>query len=96
MEAVVFDLGGVLAEFGGMESMRRLSGIVDDEELWRRWLTCRWVRRFEGGGVGISVLLRAPSWRWFFQLRRGSQTGGSLSHNDTGTGAWPVARRTGE
>lgn len=46
---VLFDLGGVLAEFGGIESMRRLSGIDDEEELWRRWLTCRWVRRFEAG-----------------------------------------------
>lgn len=47
--AVVFDLGGVLAEFGGVERMRILSGIDDDEELWRRWLTCEWVRRFERG-----------------------------------------------
>lgn len=46
---MVFDLGGVLAEFSGIESMRRLSGVGDDEDLWRRWLTCRWVRRFEQG-----------------------------------------------
>jgi HAD superfamily hydrolase (TIGR01509 family) len=50
VDVVLFDLGGVLAEFGGIESMRRLSGIDDEEELWRRWLTCRWVRRFEAGG----------------------------------------------
>ena len=48
-EVVVFDLGGVLAEFGGVARMRALSGIDDDEELWRRWLTCDWVRRFERG-----------------------------------------------
>src|SRR3954463_1771525 len=46
---VVFDLGGVLAEFGGVERMRVLAGVDDDEELWRRWLTCDWVRRFERG-----------------------------------------------
>lgn len=46
---MLFDLGGVLAEFGGIESMRRLSGIDDEEEVWRRWLTCPWVRRFEAG-----------------------------------------------
>ena len=46
---MVFDLGGVLAEFGGIERMRALAGIDDDEELWRRWLTCEWVRRFERG-----------------------------------------------
>jgi glucose-1-phosphatase len=39
----------VLAEFGGVARMRTLSGIDDDEELWRRWLTCDWVRRFERG-----------------------------------------------
>jgi glucose-1-phosphatase len=48
-DVVVFDLGGVLAEFGGVARMRALSGIDDDEELWRRWLTCDWVRRFERG-----------------------------------------------
>ena len=48
-DVVVFDLGGVLAEFGGVERMRLLSGIHDDDELWRRWLTCDWVRRFERG-----------------------------------------------
>lgn len=49
VDFVLFDLGGVLAEFGGIEAMRRLSGIDDEDELWRRWLTCRWVRRFEAG-----------------------------------------------
>jgi putative hydrolase of the HAD superfamily len=46
---VVFDLGGVLAEFGGIARMRALAGIDDDEQLWRRWLTCEWVRSFERG-----------------------------------------------
>ena len=50
VDFVLFDLGGVLAEFAGIEAMRRLSGIKEEEELWRRWLTCRWVRRFEAGG----------------------------------------------
>ena len=49
VDVVVFDLGGVLAEFSGLERMRTLSRIDDDEELWRRWLTCEWVRRFERG-----------------------------------------------
>ncbi len=29
--------------------MKRLSGIEDTDELWRRWLGCRWVREFESG-----------------------------------------------
>jgi glucose-1-phosphatase len=50
IEVVLFDLGGVLVELSGVESMRVLTGIESDEELWRRWLTCRWVRDFERGG----------------------------------------------
>jgi putative hydrolase of the HAD superfamily len=47
--AVVFDLGGVLAEVAGVATMRELAGIGSDDELWRRWLGCPWVRRFELG-----------------------------------------------
>jgi putative hydrolase of the HAD superfamily len=49
IEAVVFDLGGVLAEFSGVATMRELAQISSDEELWARWLGCDWVRRFERG-----------------------------------------------
>src|SRR3954451_5608291 len=48
-EVVVFDLGGVLADFGGLGPLREMSGIDSDEELWRRWLTSDPVRRFERG-----------------------------------------------
>jgi glucose-1-phosphatase len=49
---VLFDLGGVLVRLGGVLAMRRLAGIHTDEEVWRRWLVCPWVRRFERGGCG--------------------------------------------
>jgi glucose-1-phosphatase len=49
VDVVLFDLGGVLIDFGGVEPMKELSGIVEDAELWARWLTCRWVRSFERG-----------------------------------------------
>lgn len=49
IEFVLFDLGGVLVDPGGVEAMRRLSGLADDDEVWARWLACRWVRRFERG-----------------------------------------------
>ena len=51
IDVVLFDLGGVLVDFGGVEAMKELSGITDDDELWHRWLTCRWVREFERDGV---------------------------------------------
>jgi putative hydrolase of the HAD superfamily len=49
IDAVLFDLGGVLVDFGGVSRMRELAGIDNDDELWRRWLTCPWVRTFEKG-----------------------------------------------
>ena len=49
IELVLFDLGGVLVDPGGVGPMRALAGIGTDEELWTRWLGCRWVRAFEAG-----------------------------------------------
>ncbi len=49
IDLVLFDLGGVLIEFGGVEPMKALSGIETDDELWERWLTSPWVRLFERG-----------------------------------------------
>jgi FMN phosphatase YigB (HAD superfamily) len=51
---VLFDLGGVLIEVGGVRAMDELAGIEDDLEVWRRWLTCRWVREFERGRCSIT------------------------------------------
>ena len=50
IELVLFDLGGVLIEVPGVEAMIELTGIDSAEEVWRRWLSCRWVRLFESGG----------------------------------------------
>jgi glucose-1-phosphatase len=50
VDVVLFDLGGVLIELAGVRPMLELTGIETEGELWRRWLTCRWVRRFESGG----------------------------------------------
>jgi putative hydrolase of the HAD superfamily len=49
VEIVLFDLGGVLLEVGGVAPMRELSGIETDEELWTKWLGCRWVKQLEAG-----------------------------------------------
>jgi len=46
---VLFDLGGVLIELGGVASLQELAGIASDEEVWQRWLASPWVRRFEKG-----------------------------------------------
>jgi putative hydrolase of the HAD superfamily len=49
IDIVLFDLGGVLIDFGGVDAMKDLARIDDDELLWHRWLSCPWVRRFECG-----------------------------------------------
>jgi len=48
-QVVLFDLGGVLVRLAGVPAMKDLAGIDDEAEVWRRWLTCDWVRRFERG-----------------------------------------------
>jgi putative hydrolase of the HAD superfamily len=52
---VLFDLGGVLIDSNGVGAMRELAGIDDEDEVWRRWLSCRWVRDFERGGCSIDA-----------------------------------------
>ena len=49
VEFVLFDLGGVLIELGGVASLQELTQSVGDEIMWHRWLTSPWVRRFEKG-----------------------------------------------
>jgi FMN phosphatase YigB (HAD superfamily) len=48
-DVLLFDLGGVLIELTGVAQMIAWTGIADNEELWRRWLTSPSVRGFETG-----------------------------------------------
>ena len=49
-DAIVFDLGGVLIELGGVTRMLELlDHRVTVEELWARWLSSPSVSRFETG-----------------------------------------------
>jgi glucose-1-phosphatase len=49
IDVVLFDLGGVLIQAGGVGPMRELCGIESEQELWARWLGCRWVQLLEAG-----------------------------------------------
>ena len=49
IKALVFDLGGVLVELGGIDQLGALIGEREEAEVWRRWLTSEWVRRYERG-----------------------------------------------
>jgi putative hydrolase of the HAD superfamily len=62
--AVVFDLGGVLADFGGVAPMRTLAGFDSDAELWERWLSCEPVRRFERGAGSAEEFAAALVAEW--------------------------------
>jgi putative hydrolase of the HAD superfamily len=68
IDFVLFDLGGVLVDPGGVGQMRELSGIATDEELWRRWLGCRWVRRFEAGRCSAEEFAQGLVHDWGLDL----------------------------
>lgn len=60
IDAVLFDLGGVLIELAGVEKMLEWSPDIDtSEELWRRWLHSDAVRRFETGAIGRDAFAAA-------------------------------------
>jgi glucose-1-phosphatase len=68
VDLVLFDLGGVLIEVPGARTMLELTGIDSEEELWRRWLTCRWVRRFESGGCSETEFAAGVVADWQLEL----------------------------
>ena len=68
VDLVLFDLGGVLIEVAGVRAMLELTGIQSEEELWRRWLTCRWVRRFESGGCSDTEFAAGVIADWQLEL----------------------------
>ncbi len=49
IDCVVFDLGGVLVELGGVRDFGDMIGEADDDQVWARWLGCSWVRDYERG-----------------------------------------------
>ncbi len=50
IEIVLFDIGGVLARFNGLEVLRELTGSESELEIATRWLMSPVVRSFESGG----------------------------------------------
>jgi HAD superfamily hydrolase (TIGR01509 family) len=64
VEIVLFDLGGVLHSLKGVALMRELSGLDTDEEVWRRWLSCEWVRSFERGRCSAEEFAHGVVTEW--------------------------------
>lgn len=48
-DLVLFDLGGVLVQLGGVASLQAMAELDSEAATWERWLGCRWVRDFERG-----------------------------------------------
>lgn len=64
IEVVLFDLGGVLVELGGMGDMVAFADEPDEDEIWRRWLACPWVRRYERGECDSHAFARGVVEAW--------------------------------
>jgi len=55
IRVLLFDVGGVLVQLSGVETMLEwLGGRVTADELWRMWLRSVPVRRFESGQIDAS------------------------------------------
>ncbi len=48
-QVLLFDVGGILIELGGVDHWKELTGETDDAEVWRQWLGCQVVKDFESG-----------------------------------------------
>jgi HAD superfamily hydrolase (TIGR01509 family) len=68
---VLFDLGGVVVELGGVEELGALVGETREEEIWRRWLECPWVRRFERGQCSTDEFARGMVETWSLPIGPG-------------------------
>jgi HAD superfamily hydrolase (TIGR01509 family) len=52
IRVLLFDVGGVLVELTGVETMLGwLGNKVSTDEMWRMWLQSIWVRQFETGRI---------------------------------------------
>lgn len=58
IDCVVFDLGGVLVELGGVRDFGDMIGEPDDERVWARWLGNTWVRDYERGFCSSDTFAR--------------------------------------
>jgi HAD superfamily hydrolase (TIGR01509 family) len=66
IEVVLFDIGGVLAEWTGPPVMRELTGAASDLDVASRWLMSPWVRRFESGDCSAQEFAEGVVAEWKF------------------------------
>jgi HAD superfamily hydrolase (TIGR01509 family) len=68
IDLVLFDLGGVLIDVPGVHAMIELTGMASEDDLWQRWLTCQWVRRFESGACSEAAFADGVVTDWQLEL----------------------------
>ncbi len=64
MEIVLFDLGGVLADFRGASALRELTDAATELEIWNRWLQSPCMRRFDSGQSTTAEFAREAVDEW--------------------------------
>ncbi len=64
IEIVLFDIGGVLARFAGLQVLRELSGSASELDVAARWLMSPVVRCFESGGCSPEVFAQGVVKEW--------------------------------
>ncbi len=67
VEAVLFDIGGVIAPFTGLSSLRRLTG-GSELDAATQWLRSPIVRRFEAGAIDEWEFASGVIEEWRFEL----------------------------
>ena len=63
-DVVLFDLGGVLMDFGGLKRLAELSGEEEGPALHARWVASRWVQAFERGACDAETFARGVVDEW--------------------------------
>ncbi|CAG4927199.1 unnamed protein product, partial [Acidithrix sp. C25] len=67
-DIVIFDLGGVLGDFGGINTLHEIADLKDDNELWNKWLTSNSVREFESGRSTFDKFAIQITKEWEFTI----------------------------
>jgi HAD superfamily hydrolase (TIGR01509 family) len=67
VDFVLFDLGGVVIELGGMSSLQEIAPSVTEDQ-WHRWLASPWVRRFEKGECSATEFATQVVSEWGLQV----------------------------
>jgi putative hydrolase of the HAD superfamily len=67
LELVLFDLSGVLVDFRGAQALGELIGLAE-EQVWPRWLTSPWMRRFDAGACSEAEFAAGVVEEWGLQI----------------------------